>query len=466
MRHSMEQSVRSRRTLSVLAVVALALSAVGLAPTASAKLPPEPVLTLERTVSTRPFVGSRVRTTDHEGSAYVPRDRSLWLADDDGHAVYEIDPWTGALKRMIRGTRLAKVQELGGGPRAGDSRVAEIQALAYDPTLDTLYAYSGTCCISNVRSTAFRLTRRDGILTPDSFQALPLGVQVEGAAWNPCDGRVYVGRLGVIWAHDYESNQLGKGFAIPGVTQLYGMDFSDDGKDLFVAQPYTRVTRVDWATRTVKPGWDLNFAGLGPQDIRGVEVVGERLWVSDGSDNRAPGDPLDHALFEFGLGASGPVSVPRSGTRRNVLGNPRFERDLCGWDATAAPDRVKFARVLHGRSGTWAARVERTKGKGPLTLIAVPTLVVKKKRQHTYKGSLWVRSSTPGAELRLRLRELYAGRYVESEQVSTVRLTRSWEKVTVSLKSGGYARRIALDATVRKAPKGTSFIVDAARLRP
>jgi hypothetical protein len=90
--------------------------------------------------------------------------------------------------------------------------------------------------------------------------------------------------------------------------------------------------------------------------------------------------------------------------------------------------------------------------------------MVKKKRQHTYKGSIWVRSSTPGAELRLRLRELYASRYVESEKVTTVRLTRSWKKVTVRLKSGGYSRRIALDATVKKARKGTSFIVDAARL--
>ena len=466
MRHSMEQSVRSRRTLSVLAVVALALSAVGLAPTASAKLPPEPVLTLERTVPTRPFAGSRVRTNDHEGSAYVPRDRSLWLADDDGHAVYEIDPWTGALKRVIRGTRLAKVQELGGGVRAGASRVAEIQALAYDPTLDTLYAYAGTCCPARILSTAFRFSRKDGVLKPDSFQPLPLGVQVEGAAWNPCDGRVYIGGHGTIWAHDYVSNKLGRGFGIRGITHLYGMDFSDDGQDLFVAQPYTRITRVDWTTRTVKPGWDLNLAGLGPQDIRGVEVVGDRLWVSDGSDQRTLGDPLDHALFVFGVGASGPVSVPGSGNQRNVFGNSGFERDLCGWDAVLAPDKVALTRVTGGHSGGWAARVERTKGKGALTLEAVPALVVKKRRQHTYKGSLWVRSSAPGAELRLRLRELYASRYVESEKISTVRLTRSWKKVTVSLKSGGYARRITFDATIKKARKGTSFVVDDARLRP
>ena len=101
MRHLVEKTWRPRRALAVLAVVALALTAIGITPIASATLPQQPAVTLERTVSTRPFVGTRVRTTDHEGSAYVPRDRSLWLADDDGHALYEIDPSTGALKRTI-----------------------------------------------------------------------------------------------------------------------------------------------------------------------------------------------------------------------------------------------------------------------------------------------------------------------------------------------------------------------------
>ena len=188
MRHSMKQSVRSRRTLSVLAVVALALSAVGLAPNASATLPRSPALKLERTVSTRPFAGSTVSIGDSEGSAYVPGDKSLWLADDDRESIFEMDPWTGAFKRRIPTRQFLRAQELGGGPRAGASRVAEIQALAYDPTRDALYAYSGQCCLSGpVISTAFRLTRKDGELKVDSFQSLPPGVQVEGAAWNPCE---------------------------------------------------------------------------------------------------------------------------------------------------------------------------------------------------------------------------------------------------------------------------------------
>jgi DNA-binding beta-propeller fold protein YncE len=467
MRHLREKSGHSPRAVSVLAVVALAMSAVGIAPNASATLPRSPVLALERTVSTRPFAGSNVSIDDSEGSAYVPRDRSLWLADDDGESIYEIDLWTGAFKRRIPTRPFARAQELGGGARAGASRVAEIQALAYDPMTDALYAYSGQCCVSApVISTAFRLTRKDGELKVDSYQSLPRGVQVEGAAWNPCDGRLYVGSHGRLWSHLYTTNRLEEQhFATDAIEHLYGLDFSDDGRYLFVAQPYTRVTRVDWATKTVTPGWDLDFAGLGPEDIRAVEVVGERLWVSDGSDTRSPDDPFDHALLVFGVGASGDVARTSIGSGKNLVGNPGFRRDVCGWDTEAARVSVALTRVAAGHSGRGAARVERIHGRGDMRLASVQTWEVRKKRKHIYTASLWVRSSTPGEKLRLRLRELYAGRYVESAKVSTIELTRSWKKVTVSLKSGGYARRIALDATVKNARKGTSFIADGARFQ-
>jgi DNA-binding beta-propeller fold protein YncE len=449
--------------VALLAVVALVLSATGLTPTASATLPQSPVLILERTVGTRPFAGSGVSTIDSEGSAYVPRDGSLWLADDDGQAVYEVDAGTGALKRRISG--FARAEELGGGPRAGASRAAEIQALAYDPTRDTLYAYSGPCCPSAIKSTAFRLTRKDGLLVLDSFQPLAPGVQVEGAAWNPCDGRVYVGSHGRLWSHDYTTNALGEERLGAGaITDLYGMDFSDDGKDLFVAQPYTRVTRVDWATRTVVPGWDLNLAGFGAEDVRSVEVIGDRLWVSDGSDKRAPGDALDHAVFVFGVGASGAVSRTPTGNRKNLVGNAGFERDVCGWDTAAARSTVTLTRVADGHSGSGAARVRRSHGKGDLRLAAVPTWEVKKWNR-TYKASLWVRSAKPGDKLQLRLRELYAGRYVVDKSVTRVPLTGKWQRVTVSLDAGKPGRRIAFDTLIKNARKGTSFIADEARLR-
>ena len=287
---------------AVLAATAVALSGAALSPPASASLPTTPTLTLERTISTRPFAQSGVVSTDHEGSAYVPKDNSLWLADDDGHAVYEVDARTGALKRRIRGYRFAALEQRGGGPPAGVSRTAEIQALAYDARKDVLYAFSGGCCPADIQSTAFRLTRRSGKLRLDSYQPLLPGLQVEGAAWNPGDKKLYIGSHGSIWRYSYVTNHVGGGLGIAGITNIYGMDFTYDGKDLFLARPWTRVTRVDWATRTIVPGWNLDLAPYGVLDVRAVEVVANKLWVSDGSDKRSPGDPLDHAVFVFGLG--------------------------------------------------------------------------------------------------------------------------------------------------------------------
>ena len=60
-----------------------------------------PSLQLERTIRTSPFVGSSVSIKDGEGTADIPRDHSLWLVDDNGRALYEVDPSSGALKRTI-----------------------------------------------------------------------------------------------------------------------------------------------------------------------------------------------------------------------------------------------------------------------------------------------------------------------------------------------------------------------------
>jgi hypothetical protein len=294
---------RSNRALAVVAAAALVLSGAGPSPSSSATLSPTPTLTLDRTLSTSPFAASKVAMADHEGSAYVPKDNSLWLADDNGRAIYEVNVRTGELKRRIRGDRFAVVRRLGGGVRAGEDRTQQIQALAYDPTRDALFAFAGPCCWPDVRSTAFRLTRTAGRLKLDSYQRLP-GVLVEGAAWNPGDGKVYIGSHSTLWKYSYARDTVGRALAIPGVKSIYGMDFTSDGKDLFVARPATRVTRVDWASRTIVPGWDVDLAAFGPLDVRAVEVIRRRLWVSDGSDLRAPGDPLRHALFVFGLGGS------------------------------------------------------------------------------------------------------------------------------------------------------------------
>jgi len=113
---------------------------------------------------------------DIEGSAYVPRDNSLWLADDNGRAVFEIDPITGTLKRKIGRAAFAAAPKLGGVSQAGVDRPRDLESMAYDEATDSLYVFSGPCCTSSVLPTAFRLKRSTrGRFKVNSFQPLAAG---------------------------------------------------------------------------------------------------------------------------------------------------------------------------------------------------------------------------------------------------------------------------------------------------
>lgn len=296
-------------------VVTVSTAAHGALPSTST-----PDLRLDHTMMTSPFVGSSVSMKDNEGTAYVPRDGSLWLADDNGRAVYEVNPSTGALKRTITRSALADVRQLGGGAVAGSDRSRDIEALAYDASSDVLYVFSGPCCTSTVLPTVFRLTRQDGTLRLDSYQPLANVSDFTGAAWNPGDGRVYVGAGRDLRSYSYQSNTVGAAFRVPDLTGILGLTFSADGTDLFVARTNRLVSRVDWATRSLVAGWTFGLSAFGMIDTRAVELIGDQFWVSDGYDYRAAGDPLSHAVFVFDVvGATAAptaafTATPTSGT--------------------------------------------------------------------------------------------------------------------------------------------------------
>ena len=298
------------RVGTVTAIVSAATIVVGLSAPASGALPntSTPQLELDHTLRTTPFNGSTVSMKDDEGSAYVPSDNSLWLADDDGRAIYEVNPTTGALKRTIGRAAFEAVPRLGGGPAAGVNRDRDFESLAYDSATDTLYAFSGSCCNSTVLPTAFRLKRQGGSLQLDSYQPLPTGSDFTASAWNPADGKLYVGVSKNLNTYTYASDTVGPTFQISGLSGILGMSFSGDGSDMFVARSQTRLSEVDWATKTLVPGWTFDVSPFGMLDTRAVEVVNDQFWVSDGYDFRSSGDPLSHAVFVFDV--VGPTSPP------------------------------------------------------------------------------------------------------------------------------------------------------------
>ena len=254
---------------------------------------------LERTIRTAPFAGTSVSMRDHEGSAYVPADNSLWLADDNGDALFEVNPVTGALKRRIAQSEFAAAPRLGGGAQAGANRTEDFESLAYDVNSDTLYAFSGPCCSSSMLPTAFRLTRRLGTLQVTDWQPLASTADYTGAAWNPGNDTIYVGKGRRFRSFDYSTAAEGPAFGVGGVSAITGMDFSASGSDLFITDGSERLRRIDWSSRVLVSGWTFDLTPFGVRDSRAVSLVGGGYFVSDGADGRASGDPLRYAVFVF-----------------------------------------------------------------------------------------------------------------------------------------------------------------------
>jgi hypothetical protein len=256
-------------------------------------------ISLERTIRTTPFAGTSVSMRDHEGSAFVPADNSLWLADDNGDAIFEVNPATGAMKRKIPQADFNAAPQFGGGPQAGINRSEDFESLAYDVNSDTLYVFSGPCCTSSMLPTAFRLTRQSGALRVTDWQPLTSTADYTGAGWNPGDDKVYVGKGQRFRSFNYATATEGPAFRVAGVSGITGIDFSTDGADLFVTNNNERLIRINWGNRTIVSGWNFDLTPFGVRDGRAVSVIGGRYFISDGADSRTSGDPLRYAVFVF-----------------------------------------------------------------------------------------------------------------------------------------------------------------------
>ncbi len=286
----------SRRPAVVGSVLLVAL--LWVAVSAGAALA-SPSLQLARTIHTSPFDGSSVSVKDAEGSAYVPQDNSIWLADDNGRAIYEVNASTGAWMRTISGPSFEATLRFDGGPAAGTNRDRDIESMAYDASTDRLYVFSGKCCDTSVLPTAFRLTRVSGHFQLDSYQPLPTGSDFTASAWSPTDNKVYVGVRKELRTYDFETNVVGPIFRVPNLTGILGLGFSPNGADLWVARHDAVVSRVDWATKTLVAGWTFTVTSFGLRDSRAVELINGQLYILDGYDGRSKGDPLRHALYVF-----------------------------------------------------------------------------------------------------------------------------------------------------------------------
>src|SRR6476620_2984327 len=109
-RGTREETVKRVRTRLGAVTTAVALGAMALAtmtsPAHALGNPAHPQLAFDHTITSHPFGGAPGNAIDVEGLGYVPTNPtgpSMWVADDNGDRVWEIDPTTGAWKSQLRG---------------------------------------------------------------------------------------------------------------------------------------------------------------------------------------------------------------------------------------------------------------------------------------------------------------------------------------------------------------------------
>jgi parallel beta-helix repeat protein len=179
----------------------------------------------------------------------------------------------------------------------------------------------------------------------------------------------------------------------------------------------------------------------------------------------APGysgaDAFDYSVSD-GRGGTDTARVTLSVTASdsNLVANPGFEVSTSGWNASGSGTGVTMSRVSGGHSGAWAARLANTSSTSATCVLNDSPNVVPTSGPGTYTISMWVRSDTPGATFKLRLRE-YTGSTLSGSTTVTATVTTSWQQVTTTyVATAPGSSTLDLNGYTSAAPPGTCFYAD------
>jgi Carbohydrate binding domain len=147
----------------------------------------------------------------------------------------------------------------------------------------------------------------------------------------------------------------------------------------------------------------------------------------------------------------------------NLVGNPGFETNLTGWNTSGSDPGVTLTRVAGGHGGSWSAEILNPSSTPSTALLNDSPNWALTTAAKTYVGTLWVRSATPGAVLKLRFRE-YQGQTLLGTATSQITLTTSWQQVSVTYTPAQAGSTLDFNAYISKAASGTGFFADDAAI--
>jgi parallel beta-helix repeat protein len=217
------------------------------------------------------------------------------------------------------------------------------------------------------------------------------------------------------------------------------------------------------------------------------------LTVSADASASTDGDatPIASYAFDFGDGAStGPQASPSAshvyntpgtynlavsvtdtagltttttrqvavGAAGNLVGNGTFETNLNGWAALAGCD---LTRVSGGHNEGWAANLANNSTTlQTCTLNDSPNWIAKTVAG-AYSASAWIRSDTPGLQVKLRFRE-YVGSTLVGTGTATVttNTTGAWQQIQLSYTVTSPGSTLDLNVYETNQPVGSNLQID------
>ena len=311
---------RCRGAISVAAgVILVGVAVVGARPAlAGFPIYTTPTLVEQRVIQTNPFNGpAQVAIGDAEDVAWDPVRDTIWLVDDTNRQIVEIDKDTGELRTVIGHDQLAAIPSfVPGGPLAGDVRIGDMEAMAYDSVTDRMFLFSGSCC-KNVphKGTAFELLRETpgGPFEPETYQPLEnlAASDFSGAGFRL--GTLWAGSLKKIYTYDYDTDILTFVKDLTTVSgEITGVKFSPDGTDLWLTNQSDDLYRMAMPGLTHVPNqncyltlapdcyvWKSLKPFGGVRDGRAAEVIGDELFICDGYDGYSHSNPLRYAIHVY-----------------------------------------------------------------------------------------------------------------------------------------------------------------------
>jgi hypothetical protein len=146
----------------------------------------------------------------------------------------------------------------------------------------------------------------------------------------------------------------------------------------------------------------------------------------------------------------------------NLVSNWSFEHDLSGWTVIGPATASQEPR---GRTSGSSAAVRATDDHPAQIGLVLPKVVPAARRGSRYVASVWVRSTSPGLKVTLRLVAAGNGMSQASQATGTTLPGDTWRRITVSHRIAAAQAALDLQVTAAAVPPSEALLVDEVELR-